>query len=414
VDVRDLSDQRYSASRSRNDQARLRRIATLFAVLIALLFAAKVAQTLVERAGAPVADLVSYYDGAQRLRAGLPLYRPDFDLVRDGAYQFIYPPLLAFLLLPMPTYQVAWWGWAAFSIFCWLLALALLLRELRGDLRLRVSAAWWPVLLAALINFPPVLSHLFWGQLQLLLLLILTCSWLCLRRGRDGAAGVLLGLAIALKIFPALLVVPLLAQRRWRCVAVAALTSVGLLALSFALVGWDQGWFYLTRVLPEVNHALGQYSPGNNSIASAIRNAIGDGALADGLGLVIRAAIVVAVALGAWRLRGDPARAFALGVTALVLVPPVIWEHYFVLAYLPWLDALARMRRRQAAPLALAYFLIATASLAYHTPANLLFAVQLLPLGGALLLLIVQLQDALGRPGTCLAAAPQNADIARE
>ncbi len=361
MDVRDLSDQRYSASRSRNDQARLRRIATLFAVLIALLFAAKVAQTLVERAGAPVADLVSYYDGAQRLRAGLPLYRPDFDLVRDGAYQFIYPPLLAFLLLPMPTYQVAWWGWAAFSIFCWLLALALLLRELRGDLRLRVSAAWWPVLLAALINFPPVLSHLFWGQLQLLLLLILTCSWLCLRRGRDGAAGVLLG-----------------------------------------------------RVLPEVNHALGQYSPGNNSIASAIRNAIGDGALADGLGLVIRAAIVVAVALGAWRLRGDPARAFALGVTALVLVPPVIWEHYFVLAYLPWLDALARMRRRQAAPLALAYFLIATASLAYHTPANILFAVQLLPLGGALLLLIVQLQDALGRPGTCLAAAPQNADIARE
>src|SRR5215203_2124987 len=137
-------------------QTRLLRITMLFAVVIVLLFATKVALTLVERAGAPVSDLLSYFDGAQRLRAGLPLYRPDFNLMRDGAYQFIYPPLLAFLLLPMPTYQIAWWGWAAFSISCWLIALSLLLRELSGAIRQKVSVIWLPVLLAALINFPPV------------------------------------------------------------------------------------------------------------------------------------------------------------------------------------------------------------------------------------------------------------------
>ena len=379
-------------------QTRLLRITRVFSIVIALLFITKVALTLVERADAPVSDLLSYFDGAQRLRAGLPLYRLDFNLMRDGAYQFIYPPLLAFLLLPMPTYQVAWWCWAAFSIICWVLALALLLRELSGDIRPRVSVVWLPVLLAALINFPPVLSHLFWGQLQLLLLLILVGSWLCLRRERDVAAGVLLGLAIALKIFPALLLVPLLAQRRWRCIAIAAFTAIGVLMLSFAAVGWDQGWFYLTRVLPDVNRALGQYSPGNNSITSTIRNAIGDGRVADGLSLVIRTAIISAVALGAWRLRNNAARACALGITMLMLVPPVIWEHYFVLAYLPWLDALSRMRRGQGVLLGLAYFLIASASLAYHTPANWISVVQALPLAGALLLLGVQLQQALGQP----------------
>jgi len=393
--MQDRSIVHTGAGPGRQAQIQLGRITTVFAVLIVLLFATKVGLTLVERAGAPVSDLRSYFDGAQRLRSGLPLYRPDFNLLRDGAYQFIYPPLPAFLLLPMPTYQAAWWCWAAFSIICWLLALALLLRELSGDIRREVSVVWRPVLVAALINLPPVLSHLFWGQLQLLLLLILVGSWLCLRRERDVAAGVLLGLAIALKIFPALLFVPLLAQRRWRCVAIAALTAIGVLVLSFAAIGWDQGWFYFTRVLPDVNRALGQYSPGNNSITSTIRNAIGDGRIADGLSLVIRTVIVGAVAFGAWRLRKNSAHACALGVTMLMLVPPVIWEHYFVLAYLPWLDALSRMRRGQGVLLVLAYFLIATASLAYHTPANLGPAVQALPLAGALLLLCVQLQQAM-------------------
>jgi alpha-1,2-mannosyltransferase len=396
---------RLAVTAQRPQQTRLLRITVLFAVVIVLLFATKVALTLVERADAPVSDLLSYFDGAQRLRAGLPLYRPDFNLMRDREYLFIYPPPLAFLLLPMPTYQVAWWCWAAFSIICWLLALALLLCELSGDIRRRVGVVWLPVLLAALVNFPPVLSHLFWGQLQLLLLLLLVGSWLCLRREHDIAAGVLLGLAIALKIFPALLIVPLLAQWRWRCVAAAALTAIGVLMLSFAAVGWDQGWFYLTTVLPEVNHALGQYSPGNNSITSTIRNAIGDAGMADGISLVMRTAIISAVAFGAWRLRNNTARAYALAVTMLMLVPPVIWEHYFVLAYLPWLDALSRMRRGQGVPLVLAYFLIASASLGYHTPANWLSVVQALPLAGVLVLLGVQLQQALERPAQEIVAA---------
>jgi alpha-1,2-mannosyltransferase len=386
---------------------RMRRIAIVFAALVVLLFAAKVAQTLIERADAPVADLVSYFDGAQRLRAGLPLYRPDFNLLRDGAYQFIYPPPVALLLLPFPTYRAAWWAWAACSLIFWLAALAILLATLAEPLRARVSRVWMPVLIAALINFPPVQSHLFWGQTQLLLLLLLTGCWWCLRTGRDGAAGALLGLAIATKVFPLLLLGPLVLQRRWRCVAVAGLTAAAVLAGGFALAGWEQGWFYLTRVLPDVERALGQNSPGNNSIASMLRNAgLGAGA-ADTTSLLIRLAILGAVALGAWRVRRDPARAFALGMTTLALVPPVIWEHYFVLLYLPWLDALARMRGRQAPALIGAYFLIATASLAYHTPPSVLAAVQLLPLSGALLLLGCQLWQA--RDGSIVAAEPQEA-----
>src|SRR5262249_17898428 len=130
----------------------------------------------------------------------------------------------------------------------------------------------------------------------------------------------------------------------------------------------------------------------NNSIASALRNALGDATLANWLSLAIRAAVIGAVVLGALRARNEPARAFVLGVTALTLVPPVIWEHYFVLLYLPWMDALARVPRGRIAWLALAFFLIATASLAYHVPPGLGFVAQLLPLCGASLLLGIQLR----------------------
>lgn len=394
--------------RSESSQIRLTRLATIAAILIVLLFAAKVAQTLVARADAPVSDLISYYDGAARLRAGLPLYRPDFSMERDGPYQFIYPPPLALLLLPLPSYRAAWWAWAGLSIGCWLFALGLLLRELAGGLRARLSPTWRPVLIAALINFPPVLLHLFWGQLQLLLLLLLVGSWLCLRRDRDVAAGVLLGFAIALKLFPALLCIPLLAQRKLRVIVTAGVVAAGVLGLSFALIGWDQSRLYLTLVLPQVNQMLGQRSPGNNSIASMLRNAIGDTGTADLLSALIRVAVVATATWAAWRLRGEASRALALGATTLMLVLPVIWEHYFVLAYLPWLDALARMRRRDGPALALAYFLLATASLAYSVPAGMLAAVQALPLCGALLLLWAQARGAARPdPEIARAAAPQ-------
>ncbi|HET9222012.1 MAG TPA: glycosyltransferase family 87 protein, partial [Roseiflexaceae bacterium] len=193
-------------------QLRLQRIATIVSVLVVLLFAGRIALTLVTRAGSPEADMVSYYDGTQRLREGLPLYRPNISIQQQN-FQFIYPPPLAFILMPFPTYQAAWWGWGIFSIVCWLGSLGLILRELWIDLRPRLAPMWRPLLIAALINFPPVESHLFWGQVQLQLLLLLTACWLCLRRGREGWAGALLGLAIALKLYPALLIAPLLVQR---------------------------------------------------------------------------------------------------------------------------------------------------------------------------------------------------------
>jgi glycosyl transferase family 87 len=395
---------RIVATTPRAQDQRLLRITSIFAVVIALLFVVKLALTVVERSYEAVSDLAAFYEGAARLRAGLPLYETDVNFFLKPI-QYIYPPPIALMLYPLPDYMTTWWVWALISLLCWVGALALLVRELSSDLRERIPAAWWPLLLGELIAFTPVLSHFFWGQTQLQLLLLLVASWIWLRRGRDIPAGIMLGIAIAIKIFPLLLFVPLFARRRWRCLIAATLSAGAILAVSYAIVGWDQAYIFFANVLPRHSGAVIAHSTAHTTIAAMLTNAFGDPSFAYYISLAVRALVMAAVLFGAWRM-GDASQAFALGMTTLVLVTPVVWEHYFVLMYLPWLDALSRSSRRQQPLLILAYFMFAAAMLVYHMPAGLSAVAQLVPILGSFFLLYIQLQQAMGRPAPDAVIAP--------
>ena len=396
---------------------RLQRLSTIVAVVVVLIFVVRLAQLLAVSADTLGTDTAGYFEGGQRLRAGLPLYRSNLDLAREP-FTFIYPPPLALLFTVFPSYPAAVWGWAAFSIACWLAALWLIARELRGDLWPRLPAEWRPVLLAALIDFPPALSHLVWGQVQLLLLLLLTGAWLCLRRRREGWAGALIGAAIAFKLFPALVLVPLVAARRWRAAAGAVLSAAAILAVSFVPAGWGQLAYYLTVVLPQVNRVSVTEHIYNHALPVLLRAVIPSAAAASALDWAIRLAVLGAVALGGWRLKDAPDRALSLGMIALVLVPTVVWQHYFVLLYLPLLTALASVSRRRLPWLILAFCLIATASLAYNVPVRLVPAAVCLPIAGTALLLLIQLdqlwRDSLSmRSRTGHSASSERADDRR-
>src|SRR6266545_2461139 len=298
----------------------LKRVTMVVAVLAIFVFCAKVGQLLWIGSLTLETDVGSYFSGAERLRAGLPLYPADLTFSDGSREHYVYPPLLALMFYP-------------------------------------------------LINFPPVLVHMTWGQLQLPLLLLLTLAWLCLRRERPAAAGVLIGLTIALKLFPLLLLLPLLAQRRWRCIAAALGTAALVLGPSFAGVGWDQTVFYMTKVLPEVGSQKELYD--NYSVAISMKLWLSDAFPRDLVATGLRLAFLGLVALAALRRPRAADLGLALGVTALFWVPPVVWSHYFVLAYLPLFDALTRAPRRLLTSVIAAYFLIATASMIFYVPNEL-------------------------------------------
>jgi hypothetical protein len=367
----------------------LKRMTIIIAVLAIAVFCAKTVQMLWIASQSFETDVGAYFSGAEHLRTGLPLYPADLDITKSREL-YVYPPVLALIFYPLVTYQLAWWVWAGISIACWGASLGLLIRELaRSEFgkQLRQSI-WWPVFLAALINFPPVLVHFTWGQVQLPLLLLLTLAWLCLRRNRPAAAGALIGLAIALKLFPVLLLAPLFVQRRWRCVAAALGVAALALALSFAAVGWQQTVFYFAKVLPEVSKQNDMYD--NYSVAVVLKEWMSYAFPSDLVANLLRLVFLGLVCLAALRRPLAADQALALGATGLFWLPPLVWSHYFVLACLPLFDVLMRAPRRLLAGALVAYFLIATASLIYYVPDQYLALARVPPILGTLVLLGTQ------------------------
>jgi alpha-1,2-mannosyltransferase len=385
----------FSSNIRADNQKRLQLLSTVVAAAVVVMFVVRLAQLLAISASTLGTDLASYFDASQRLWSGRSLYQTG---TSGGSilFPFVYPPLLALFFLPFQSYQSAWWAWAAGSIACWVGALWLIVRELRDELWSCVPPMWRPVLLAGLTVFPPVLSHLIWGQVQLHLLMLLTGAWLCLRRRREAWAGVLIGIAIAIKLFPVLVVIPLVMQRRWRAAGVAIFSACALIALSFAVVGWEQVTIYLQQVMPRLNKGSVVPDVYNHAIVAVLRGFMGS-SLASWLSLVVRLCVVGVVALSAARRNNGPDRALTLGMTAMVLVPPLVWQHYFVLLYLPFLEALVFVPRHRLPILLVAFGLVATASLAYNVPLQIVPAAVSLPIGGALLLLSIQVARAWRR-----------------
>jgi hypothetical protein len=140
---------------------------------------------------------------------------------------YLYPPLLAFLLLPLAPldYVTARWVWFLFSHACLLAAAWWMWRRLGAD---RTAAC----VVALVWAFGGAAGEsLSLGQVGPLLTLLLALT-LTQTGWRQGTA---LGAGVALKLIPGVLGLLLLLRRDWRALAAAALVTVILLAISWGL-----------------------------------------------------------------------------------------------------------------------------------------------------------------------------------
>jgi hypothetical protein len=100
-----------------------------------------------------------------------------------------------------------------------------------------------PIILAS----PSVLATLQVGNFHLAAVALCLLCWVALERRADGPAGALLAAATLAKIFPGLLGVLLLVQRRWRAAAFTGAAAALLCALSVIVLGtkvWTDFMFY--------------------------------------------------------------------------------------------------------------------------------------------------------------------------
>lgn len=365
--------------------------------------------------------------------------------VRSGLHGYVYLPWFALLLaplalLPLPAAAACWY--AANVAFLWLAGRALLdaLRVTAPGARLK-----W-LLLAALPLAGLLHDNLVLGQANLLLLLLLAAAVQgALSTHARWAQGIPLGLAAALKMPAALLLLPLLLRGRARAAAGFAAAFLLALALPFLTTGIPLGKQMLgewrakvlapaaagelqgSKVIDQSPHAaLRRLLVAEPAFAGHAVNVVSlDARAFAGVSRTVAALLLLGYLL-VWAFA--PARAsprallldLALGCCAMVQMVGFNLKAQFVVLLLPaWLAVTLAMQSRARAPLALlaaagALFLVSQPGLVGRAASNWLLAYSSMTLGTLLLAATLVLQRfAVTPPPSAAQSAATGAGTAR-
>jgi hypothetical protein len=326
------------------------------AVILGLLFAFYVTYGLALSSRAYSVDFLRLFGSAQSLVAGKSIYAPspvsDFNAspseVRfssDKIHPNLNPPLLAVLLTPLTLLGLStgYTVWIVFGVVSGLLMCTVLWWELRQASGGASELVW---LWIAFFSYFPSFVAVGMGQVTFSTLVPLVGAWLAARHGKDRWAGVLLGLAVSLKVFFALLVVFFVSQRRWRIVAWSIGATLVIALATLPVVGVRAYVEYLAAART-VTWFSNSY---NASYASVITRVLGgsDNTPLMNLprvahGLVLFTSVVTLLWLGwaVWPTSGSGRSlerfdlSFGLSLVVMLLVSPLGWMYYFPLLIVP-------------------------------------------------------------------------------
>jgi len=251
-----------------------------------------------------------------------------YDWLRPGTpYGFTYPPFAGLLMAPM-----------AFLPFPLVLVIAgvatvattaLVVHWLAGPLLLRTRWPLWfgfGVALCLAISFEPVRETLTFGQVNTLLLALVTGDLLVgVAKGRRWG-GVGIGLAVAIKLTPGVFILYLLVTKRWRAAATAIVTAAAA-TLAAAAVATDQSREFWTSALWDTGR-VGVLSYVSNQSLRGFLARLPIDPVASKLWI---AGVLLLLGFWAWRVRrADEAGGLALTGILGCLISPVTWVHHCV------------------------------------------------------------------------------------
>lgn len=290
-------------------------------------------------------DFSAYWAAAGHLIIGESPYLPHQlagSYAPQQQYLYLYPPALAVAFVPLawlfPTdYRAAAWVWTGLGAVILVASVLAISRVERLDERFPLLAGrrrW--LLVGAALAFPPVVGELVLGNVHLLLLGLFTFAWLGIRRGDtvgDASAGAAIAVASLVKLFPAVLVIWLLASGRFRAAWFAVVAGLVFVLLTLPVTGVDP-WLQYPTVLAN----LSAPADVTDTLAPSVW-------LAPFVGftlarLVVTAVGVIVVVLAARRL-DDVARSFGVAVVASILIAPALYHHYLAIMVLPLLLGLS-------------------------------------------------------------------------
>ncbi|MEV6772855.1 glycosyltransferase 87 family protein [Nocardia sp. NPDC051030] len=324
-------------------------------------------------------DLQVYRNGARAWLDGKDIYGPMPQVFGIGL-PFTYPPLAALFFAPLALMPlvVAEWAVLATSMVALGATLWVVLDRVRPAMP-RVTQISLAIIGVALLQLlEPIRQTYGFGQINVVLMAAIALD--CLVRKPFWPRGMLIGIAVAVKLTPAGYLLFFLLQQDWKAVgaqvraactpfsARGALAAIVLpakaiprpaltLVLSTAgaiAVGWlifpkdsPQYWFH---TLSDTGRIGPPWFAGNESLKGfAFRLGVSD-SVATLIWVVLSVLAVALAAIWMKRLLDAGARAAALMVNAgaVLLISPVSWSHHWVWiapALIVAADAIARGRR---------------------------------------------------------------------
>jgi len=274
-----------------------------------------------------VADFHDYWLAAGRAAQGGSPYNPTMllgPLGSQGLDIYRYPPVLSFLLIPLSGLSFQDAGLIWLSITGLGIAIGLLTALWAGGAKFSPRAILWTGVAAVL--FYPTLDSLMKGNVEGLQVLLIGLALIPNTRSR--------ALSIAangwLKISPALLVPALLIREGRRGLLWLMIGSAILVIPAFI---WSpEGFWQFPRILINISGAATAV-PANLAPSSWLELVTGSGALGAGVRAMMIISAIGLVALSVWLARQPEGWAAALlvGLSASLIMPGTIWEHYLLI-----------------------------------------------------------------------------------
>jgi alpha-1,2-mannosyltransferase len=293
-------------------------------------------------------DLGIYADAMRWWAAGHDLYSFTLQDNIQGQLGFTYPPFAALILYPL-----AWMPFGVAEVSYVVLTSAALVVTTYWLLAPVARRHGWPRWYAVLLALPliswlePVRETFTYGQINMLLVILVLIDLLFGVPRKARWTGVGIGLATAIKLTPAVFIAYLLVTRRWRAAATATATAAGATLLAAAIAPRDS-WRFWTGAIWDTGHIGHLERTANQSLLGTLARL----SLPAQPNRLIWAVLALAVGgYGLWRARraalaGDEVTGLTLAGLVSCVVSPITWTHH-VYWFVPALIVLLDTGRRR-------------------------------------------------------------------
>ncbi|KUI33336.1 alpha-(1-2)-phosphatidylinositol mannosyltransferase [Mycobacterium sp. IS-1496] len=278
-------------------------------------------------------DIDVYRMGGRAWLDGRPLYADGAMFATQGGLDlpFTYPPLAAIVFSPFALMSLPAASVVITAITLLLLVVAVLIVLTRLDVWTPGRRVWLAaaIVAVAVIHVEPIEANFNFGQINVVLMTLVIAD--CVPRRTPWPRGVLVGVAIALKLTPAVFLLYFLLRRDTRALLVSAASAVALMVLGFALA-WRDSWEYWTATVRNTDRIGAATLNTNQNIAGTLARL--------GVGEDLRFALWVlacfaVLGLTVWAARRalraeEPVLALVCVAMFGLVVSPVSWSHHWV------------------------------------------------------------------------------------